>query len=154
MIINYSNQKVIVAKRSIFLAGPTIRENQITEWRIAALKILEKLKYDGVVYVPEYINMQSDLEYMNQVEWERRALEVATIILFWVPRDLNKLPGFTTNVEFGYWIHSKKIVYGRPSNAKKIKYLDWLYHFEYGKRPFDNLEGSIKEAIAMLEQGA
>ena len=59
--------------------------------------------------------------------WEREALINATVILFWVPRKLPDMSAFTTNVEFGYWLHSGKVVYGRPNDASKIKYLDWLY---------------------------
>ena len=38
--------------------------------------------------------------------WERIALTDATVILFWVPRKLPDMAAFTTNVEFGYWLHS------------------------------------------------
>ncbi len=149
MRVNYANEPVVKGEKAIFLAGPTFRNSEITKWRIEALEVLSKLNFDGVVYVPEYkeMMMSNDGEYLHQVEWERAALEAATTILFWVPRDLKKLPGFTTNVEFGYWIHSGKIIYGRPNNAVKVRYLDWLYEKECGLKPFDNLEDLIKEII-------
>lgn len=52
--------------------------------------------------------------------WERMALTEATVIMFWVPRSLPDMAGFTTNVEFGYWMPTKKVIYGRPNTAKKI----------------------------------
>lgn len=54
------------------------------------------------------------------------------------------MPLFTTNVEFGYWLHSGKVVYGRPSNAPKTKYLDWLYKLDYDKDPCNDLETLLK----------
>ena len=44
MIINYSDQEVLKGTKSIFLAGPTPRDKEITSWRNEACKILEKLK--------------------------------------------------------------------------------------------------------------
>ena len=43
--------------------------------------------------------------------------------MFWIPRDLEKLPGFTTNIEAGEWLHSGKLVIGAPDEAPKIRYL-------------------------------
>ena len=54
MIVNYSDQEIIKGEKSIFLAGPTPREKDIISWRNEAIKILENLGFDGIVYVPEY----------------------------------------------------------------------------------------------------
>ena len=43
--------------------------------------------------------------------------------------------GLTTNVEFGYWLKSKKCLYGRLNNAYRTDYLDWLYKLEYEEEP-------------------
>ena len=79
--------------------------------------------------------------------WEREGLTKASIIVFWIPRSLPDMPAFTTNVEFGYWLHSKKIIYGRPDSAVKIKYLDWLYELDYNEKPFNNLDDLLKSAV-------
>lgn len=147
MIINYSDQEVIKGKTSIFLAGPTPREEKIISWRNEAVKILDKLGFDGIVYVPEYSTWKPKMDYMDQAMWERIALTESTIIIFWVPRKLPDMPGFTTNVEFGYWLHTGKVIYGRPNNARKIRYLDWLYEFDYNEEPIDNLEELLKKGI-------
>lgn len=147
MIINYSDQEVIKGKKSIFLAGPTPRGAQENSWRKDACYQLEELGFDGVVYVPEYSSWKPKEDYVNQAMWERNALTEATIILFWIPRKLPELPAFTTNVEFGYWLPSKKVIYGRPDNASKIKYLDWLYELDYQKKPFNNLKELVQAAI-------
>ncbi len=152
MQINYSDQPVITGKKSIFLAGPTPRgENQIS-WRKEACEILERLNFDGVVYVPEYSTWHPKEDYTDQAMWERMALTEATVIMFWVPRSLPDMAGFTTNVEFGYWLSTKKVIYGRPDYAKKIKYLDWLYELDYNKKPINNLEVLLKETIKFTEE--
>ena len=147
MIVNYSDQEVIKGQKSIFLAGPTPREERVKTWRKEACEILEKNGFDGVVYVPEYSTFRPLENYLNQVEWEREALSNASIIVFWIPRELKDMPAFTTNVEFGYWIHSGKIIYGRPDNSRKNGYLDWLYEKDTNKKPYNNIEGLLKEAI-------
>ena len=132
--------------------GPTPRgENQIS-WRKEACEILERLNFDGVVYVPEYSTWHPKEDYTDQAMWERMALTEATIIMFWVPRSLPDMAGFTTNVEFGYWLPTKKVIYGRPDTAKKIKYLDWLYELDYNKKPINNLEALLKETIKFTEE--
>lgn len=150
MVINYADQKVIKGMKSIFLAGPTPRNLNIVSWRKKAIKKLEKLGFDGVVYVPEYSSWRPLEDYYTQVMWERTALKESTVILFWIPRSLPDMPGFTTNVEFGYWLHTKKVVYGRPDTAVKIKYLDWLYMTDYGLEPINNLDGLLRDGLTFL----
>ena len=41
----------------------------------------------------------------------------------------------------------KKIIYGRPDDAVKIKYLDWLYELDYNEKPFNNLDDLLEEAV-------
>ena len=111
----------------IFLAGPTPRRKDVQSWRPDALRILEDQGYEGTVYVPEARDgtWKPD-EYEMQVEWEEAALNKAACILFWVPRKMDTLPGLVTNVEFGVWQGSGKVVFGAPLDAEKVRYL--LYY--------------------------
>ena len=152
MIRNYSDEIIIKGKKSIFLAGPTPRDENTVSWRIDVCDRLEKLGFDGVVYNPEYSSWKPKSSYIDQAEWEREALTEATVILFWIPRDLKDMPAFTTNVEFGYWLHTGKIIYGRPDDSVKNKYLDWLYKLDYNKEPFNDLDKLLKEAIKMVDE--
>ncbi len=149
MIINYSDQKVITGRKSIFLAGPTPRGENAISWRTDAIQILKQLNFDGLVYVPEYSTWKPKEDYVDQAMWERDALTNATVIAFWIPRQLPDMPAFTTNVEFGYWLHSGKIIYGRPDEASKIKYLDWLYKLDYDKEPFNDLNSLLIDSLSM-----
>lgn len=149
MIINYSDQEVIKGEKSIFLAGPTPRGGNVVSWRTSACKILEQIGFEGVVYVPEYSTWKPKEDYVDQAMWERLALTDTTVILFWVPRKLPDMAAFTTNVEFGYWLHSGKVVYGRPNDASKIKYLDWLYRLDYGKLPYEDLQSLLEASVEL-----
>lgn len=151
MTINYSDQKVIKDKKSIFLAGPTPRDANIESWRGDACKILEEKGFDGVVYIPECSNHKPKANYIDQAQWEREALSNASVIVFWIPRKLPDMPGFTTNVEFGYWLHTGKVIYGRPDGAEKIKYLDWLYNVDTKQKPYNTIEDLLSSAMIQAD---
>lgn len=127
MKINYSDQPVRNAEKSVFLAGPTPRRKDVQSWRPNACRYLQELGFDGIVYVPELSSGEALFSYDNQITWEWEALEKAGIIVFWIPRDLTIMPAFTTNVEFGYYVRDSRMVYGRPDSAEMNRYLDRLY---------------------------
>lgn len=151
MIVNYSSENVVKGKRSIFLAGPTPRSLDVISWRIEALKILDNLGFDGIVYVPELENDNRTFDYNNQVWWEREALYNANVIVFWIPRKKDKMPALTTNVEFGYWLskESSKVIYGRPDDSESNRYLDWLYTVETNMDPTNDLKVLLANAIQL-----
>lgn len=147
---NYSDQEVIKGDKSIFLAGPTPRGENEVSWRIEAVKILEELGFDGLVYIPEYSTWKPKESYVDQAMWERNALTNATVIIFWVDRKIPEMAGFTTNVEFGYWLPTGKVLYGRPEGSPKTKYLDWLYKTDYDLEPHNDLRSLLEDAIKRL----
>lgn len=154
MEIRYYKDKISENEKSIVLCGPTPRESTTISWRPEALKILKKLEYDGIVYVPEYENEKeydSDFEKIKY-NWERNTYINSTVIIFWVPRKIPNMLGLTTNVEFGYWLKSGKCIYGRPDYAQRTRYLDWLYNLEYKKEPHNKLEELLKEAIILANE--
>ncbi|MFA6437245.1 MAG: nucleoside 2-deoxyribosyltransferase domain-containing protein [Candidatus Paceibacterota bacterium] len=142
--------------KSIFLAGPTPRSKETNSWRPEALRILEEKGFNGTVFVPEFRNR--DKEYAddmeeNTISWEEQALNMADCILFWIPRDLKTMPAFTTDVEYGEWFKSGKIVLGAPKNAPKMSYL-----LKRGQKYYipqaTTLENTIDMALAMIGNGA
>lgn len=136
MNVYYSNMDLPSGNRpSIFLAGPTSRSFTATPWRKQA-----------ILSEPD-----QTVIFAKQVEWEYNALHMASVISFWVPRS-EELPGFTTNVEFGFYVRCKKVVYGRPPEALRTQYLDWLFHKINPKEPvFDSLYDLMLYAIAKTQ---
>ncbi len=147
--------------KSIFLAGPTPRnKDEVESWRPDALRILEDKGFDGVVFVPEGRDGQFKMDYDDQVGWEEKYLNVADCIVFWVPRDLEpdskgypKMAAFTTNVEFGTWQSSGKIVFGAPPKATKNGYLKH-YAEKFNAPVAETLVETLDDAMAMVEDGA
>lgn len=136
----------------IFLAGPTPRSPDVKSWRPEALRILADLKFDGNVFVPERSDWTVQFDYYDQVEWEYDSLSLATIIAFWIPRELKSMPAFTTNVEFGLYIRQKPVVYGRPEGAPNTRYLDWLYRKMTLRDALPNLEATLQYATRFCEE--
>lgn len=120
--------------KTIFLAGPNPRYKNGDKieptWRHKAIDYLKGYDYDGHVFIPlpkdsflgEFVkNPVSD--YEHQIDWEDKAMARADVLLFYVDRR-NGLQGLTTNIEFGRYLDSGRMVYGRPNNAESIRYLD------------------------------
>lgn len=145
----------LVLSKSIFLAGPTPRDANTPSWRPAALDLLAKMGYDGVVFIPEYEGgkQPEGWTYSAQVEWEERYLNMADVILFWVPREMTSMPALTTNVEWGKWLASGKSVLGSPPDAEKMEYLQ--HDATKAKLPVSStLESTILAALYQINQGA
>lgn len=147
--------------KSIFLAGPTPRNNEeVASWRPDAIKLLDDMGFDGVIFTPENRDGQFGMDYDDQIEWEEKYLNVADCIVFWVPRDISpdskgfpKMPAFTTNIEWGFWQDSGKVVLGAPEDAEKIAYLK--HYAKEFRVPFsDTLTDTLRSAMDRLEEGA
>ena len=146
--------------KSIFLAGPTPRNREeVSSWRPDAIKLLDDMGYDGVIFVPEDRDGKFKLDYNDQIGWEEKYLNVADCIVFWVPRDIShdskgypKMPAFTTNVEWGFWQDSGKVVLGAPEDAEKMGYLKH-YAEEYKVLFSDTLTGTLRSAMDRLGEG-
>ena len=164
--IIFSDQKIPKEiTKSVFLAGPSPRTKDILDWRHEALSLFEKNEFTGTIFIPVpkerfYGKDDSpDWTYDNQVDWECAARNVSDIILFWIPREIDRnkkdlgMPAFTTNIEFGEDLHSGKIMYGRPDNAEKCRYLDKRI-IEIKEKVFNDLNKLIQESISKLGEGS
>lgn len=140
--------------KSLFLAGPTPRSPEVRSWRPRALQILQGCGYDGIVFVPENRDgSQPAGGYEDYADWEHKGLNAADCIIFWIPRDLKNLPGFTTNIEFGLFVKSGKIILGFPPDAEKVRYLAFAAEKFWIPR-FSTLEETIAAAVKFVGEGA
>ena len=119
----YAEEDIHTEDFKVFLAGPTPRDRHTRSWRPSMLNALKMANFHGTVYLPEKRKKQDGYNYVDQVKWEEWALDEADLIIFWVPRDLERMPAFTTNIEFGEWMKSGKVVLGYPESAVKMKYM-------------------------------
>jgi len=159
MEIIYTGEEIPeVIKKSLFLAGPSLRpgqEKELTSWREGAINILRDKGYDGVIFCPENRDMISNenFDYNEQVKWEDKCLNIADCIVFWIPRDLKNLPAFTTNDEYGYWKGSGKVVLGCPADAEKTSYQEF-YAKEFNIPFSKTLADTMQDAIDKIGDGA
>ena len=157
MTVCFSDQSPVLTNQSIFLAGPTRRNSAYKySWRRIAVRLLEELKFDGIVYVPEFegTNKFDEKYVQRQTKWEWECLDAAGVIVFWIPRHFPDMPAFTTNVEFGIYTEKKpnQIVFGYPDYAEKMRYLHLRYREVTGRTPHRKLRATLEEAVKMVNK--
>lgn len=157
MNIIYSDQPIgalALTTPSVFLAGPTPRDSVTKSWRPEVIQLFSQNEHskDICIFVPERSSKEYKDHYYDQVEWEKRGLTYASIILFWIPRKLDTMPAFTTNVEFGFYLGTRTddVLYGRPEDSDKNKYLDWLYTSETKRTPMVTMEQLVSVTMEEL----
>lgn len=122
---------VIPKPTSVFLAGPIERREDgkepiLPQWRKEASQWLSTyINFDFYIFSPEWGQKPKDWTYEKQVDWEIEALNQATAILCWIPRQLPLLPAFTTNVEVGEWLHNPKLIVGAPPETPHTRYIKY-----------------------------
>jgi 8-oxo-dGTP pyrophosphatase MutT (NUDIX family) len=141
---------------SVFLAGPTPRRDDVPSWRPQALaEIARQWTKSGslVVFVPEPPDGTRYPSYDDQIAWEERWLDAADVILFWVPREMSTLPGLTTNIEFGRYESSGRVVLGAPETAQHVRYMQ--HHArQRGAQVTSTLPETVRATLGLLGDGA
>jgi hypothetical protein len=145
---------------SVFLAGPTPRSADVPSWRPAAIREIAA-QWQGqpaalAVFIPEPMDGQRWAYHDNQMAWETDARAAASTILFWIPRDLRTLPGFTTNVEFGLDVTTGRAVLGCPPdcpNPERNRYLIWLAR-RHRVPVTETLQETVAAALALATRSA
>ena len=133
--------KIDTRLQTVFLAGPTVRGNQphLTSWRNAAVDWFKQFNFEGNLIIPEFTDKtESDQVRYDIPVWEYQGLQMAHVIMFWIPRT-RELIGLTTNHEHGYWmaLDRDKVVYGRPQDAYRMTYLDIMWVEDAKRRAKD-----------------
>lgn len=137
----------------IYLAGPTPRSRETHSWRPDAVREFIRQGFSGTLLIPEGGTDKPFDEarfHDAQVFWEWDALDAADSIMFWVPRDLYAMPGFTTNVEFGFFARTGKAVLGAPLLAEKNRYIFMLAE-RCGVPRSHDLDVTVERAVALAQ---
>lgn len=148
MNIHYSRTRL---PTSIFLAGPTPRSKDVKSWRPEAISLFEEFQFDGDLLVPEDSKQSWAFSYDDQIEWELQALHSATVVMFWVPREIQTMPAFTTNVEFGLFAPRRNVVLGSPDGAEKMKYLQGVARL-YSLTIQSTLRETVKASMELAQR--
>lgn len=156
----YAREALPTAGPAVFLAGPTPRAGgEVPSWRPAAAEALAE-QWTGAapltVLTPESRGGKRARHYDDQVGWETDARAVADAILFWIPRDLNVLPGWTTNVEFGLDIGTGKVALGCPPdcpNPERNRYLIYVAR-RHGAPVCESLTDTVAAALALAQNAS
>ena len=151
---------------TIFLAGPTVRGNQphLTSWRPAAVEWFKQHSFNGNLIIPEFTDKTESDQYRYDIpQWEYKGLQMAHVIMFWIPRT-RELIGLTTNYELGYWtaLDRTKVVYRRPNDAYRMTYTDIMWaedakrkSKEIGKYVscpiYNTLEKTVKASMELVK---
>ena len=123
MKVIYAGEELHSPKFSIFLAGPTPREASVKSWRPEFIEELKSKGFSSSVFAPENRVLGSPYDFETQVDWEVSGLTKANLVIFWIPRNLETMPAFTTNIEFGEFMHSGKIIVGFPPDSVNNRYI-------------------------------
>lgn len=142
---------------SVFLAGPTPAQGSDTpSWRPDAVRALADAWTGSaplVMLSPESRRGVRAERYLDQVRWEMRARSLATVIMFWVPRDMATMPGMTTNVELGFDLgRNRLVVLGAPPDCpdpERNRYLIALAEME-GAPVRETLADTAAEAVRLI----
>lgn len=145
---------------SIFLAGPSPRPGMTAHhWRHDAVKILQQLCGDRElwVFIPmsqiafETGEFPEDFNYVNQIEWEQRWLNAADVIGLWAARD-HTAKALTTNIEYGQFADSSRMVAGAPEKALSVRYIEATER--NNNRPFfRDLTEMLTYALDLIGEG-
>jgi hypothetical protein len=140
---------------SVFLAGPTPRlGGPVPSWRPAAVEAIEAAWGGGplTVLTPESRGGVRAEHYDDQVGWESEARAAATVVLFWIPRDMVSMPGMTTNVEFGLDVGTGRVVLGCPPdcpNPERNRYLIYQAR-RHGAPVCETLDETVRVVLGRL----
>ncbi len=143
-------------EKSIFLAGPTPRLDETKSWRDDAIQLLKDNKYDGVVFIPEARDGKKYPNYDDQIHWETKMLDLCDCILFWIPRELNEnfeMLALTTNIEWGKYQRSEKVVIGFPKDSKENRYIEKECN-DLSISIHSTLDNTVKSAIDFIGNGS
>ncbi|GGV70392.1 hypothetical protein GCM10010499_19750 [Streptomyces thermoviolaceus subsp. apingens] len=141
---------------AVYLCGPTPTDPEEPSWRpsaVAALRTAWKGPGRLTVFLPEPAAGGSYPPYADQIAWEEQTMRRSDVVLFWIPREMNQLPGLVSNIKWGAWYDSGRAVLGAPPEAERMAY---LLHFAeaFGVPVERTLQGAVGAALRAVGRGS
>ena len=134
----------------VFLAGP-IQGAPNWQHSVETLFINEQ-QNDKIVFLSPRRLSYNNFNYEEQVQWEKKYMALADVILFWIPEASEDIKGRsyaqTTRTEFGeYLARGKKIIFGAYKEFPGLRYFESKLKQYYGDnyKIHSLLEDCLKE---------
>ena len=134
----------------VFLAGP-IQGAPNWQHSVENLFVNEQQNSKIVFLSPRRLNYDN-FNYEEQVQWEKKYMGLADVILFWIPEASEDINGRsyaqTTRTEFGeYLARGKKIIFGAYKEFPGLRYFESKLKQYYGDnyKIHSSLEDCLKE---------
>lgn len=137
-------------QNAVFLAGPSPRQIDQSDWRNEAIKLFKELGFTGDILTPVNIKTKKDLFYEEQIDWEIEAMKKASLIMFWIPRT-EEFPAYTTNIEWGEFHLQPNTITGFPDDSIRNRYIDKRLELQ-GKPRYKTLRDTIQAVINYFER--
>jgi hypothetical protein len=144
-----------VNKPSLYLDGPKNKINGMS-WRKKLIDAFNAKEFPYVIIVPECRNSEFRPPYHTPefYEWQERAMNMATYVLFWIPRDSKMYTGKDINDRWGEWKLRKNVILGFPKKSEETEYQAW-YAAKHGITVVHHLENMVvylKEQLSQFDR--
>ena len=133
----------------VFLAGPI---QGASNWQHSIENLFANEQYSNIVFLSPRRLSYDNFNYEEQVQWEKKYMGLADVILFWIPEASEDVKGRsyaqTTRTEFGeYLARGKKIIFGAYKEFPGLRYFESKLKQYYGNKYkiHNSLEGCLKE---------
>lgn len=139
---------------SVYLDGPKSTVSGLS-WRKKLFEILQQQGFTWTVIVPECRKDNQVPPYGTEefYHWENVVMNMASTIMFWMPRDSTIFPARDMNDRWGHYKHEKNIILGYPPRTENINYQGW-YAKKHGITMVHSLENMAQYIKAVLDQFA
>lgn len=139
---------------SVYLDGPKSTVSGLS-WRKKLFEILQQQGFTWTVIIPECRKDNQVPPYGTEefYHWETVVMEMASTIMFWMPRDSSIFPARDMNDRWGHYKHEKNIILGYPPRTENINYQGW-YAKKHGITMVHSLENMAQYIKAVLDQFA
>lgn len=139
---------------SIYLAGPDNSPDIFApSWRNEAIHILDDLKFNGRVYVPEISDYnqynKNDYTESDKNKWIYNHMDNADLVVFWFPNNIVDIKSY---IDFGYMLGNRRnqVVLGYPESDINIENMKRLYDLSNDYGTTHRLDFLLIKAIKIL----